>query len=79
MLQQFQNLHRYACDMWQIAGVGSSMFPRHYRDHYFRSHTGINRHGILPIGPHVDFNVPHGREEQFADEAVLEPPAKRVA
>lgn len=58
--------NRYACDVWQTDGVSASMHQDHCRNHYFRSHSEINRHAVVPIGPIVDFNAAHGREEQFA-------------
>jgi len=58
--------YRYACDVWQTDGVSGSMHQDHCRNHYFRSHSEINRHAVVPIGPIVDFNAAHGREEQFA-------------
>ncbi|NKJ03972.1 glutathionyl-hydroquinone reductase [Rhizobium sp. SG741] len=34
----------------------------HIKNHYYRSHKTINPTGIVPIGPDLDFDRPHGRE-----------------
>jgi putative glutathione S-transferase len=33
----------------------------HIKAHYYRSHPTINPTGVVPLGPAVDFSVPHGR------------------
>jgi putative glutathione S-transferase len=34
----------------------------HIQHHYYQSHTTINPTGIVPKGPHLDFERPHDRE-----------------
>ena len=36
-----------------------------YKAHYYGSHRNVNPTGIIPIGPELDFTVPHGRAEAF--------------
>jgi putative glutathione S-transferase len=33
----------------------------HIKRHYFESHRHINPFGIVPDGPEIDFDLPHGR------------------
>jgi putative glutathione S-transferase len=33
----------------------------HIKRHYFESHLHINPFGIVPEGPELDFDTPHGR------------------
>jgi len=33
----------------------------HIKLHYYGSHRGINPTGIVPKGPDLDFQAPHGR------------------
>jgi putative glutathione S-transferase len=33
----------------------------HIKRHYFESHLHINPFGIVPEGPELDFESPHGR------------------
>lgn len=34
----------------------------HIKRHYFESHESINPYRIVPLGPKVDYSLPHGRE-----------------
>ncbi len=34
--------------------------------HYQESHLQINPHGIVAIGPDIDFNAPHNRDTKFS-------------
>jgi len=33
----------------------------HIKGHYYQSHTTINPTGVVPLGPEIDFDMPHGR------------------
>jgi putative glutathione S-transferase len=35
---------------------------QHIRRHYYESHRTLNPSGIVPAGPLLDFDQPHGRE-----------------
>jgi putative glutathione S-transferase len=35
----------------------------HIKRHYYCTHGAINPTGIVPIGPDVDFMLPHDREQ----------------
>jgi putative glutathione S-transferase len=35
----------------------------HIKEHYYRSHSSINPTGIVPVGPVLDLNRPHRREQ----------------
>lgn len=34
----------------------------HIKHHYFESHLSINPHQIVPVGPSIDYESPHGRD-----------------
>jgi putative glutathione S-transferase len=34
----------------------------HIKRHYYLSHEQLDPSGIVPIGPLLDFEAPHGRE-----------------
>lgn len=61
-LVEFPNLWAYARDIYSQPGVAETVKPRHYIRHYHYSHDMINPHRILPIGPVLDWDAPHGRE-----------------
>lgn len=50
----------------EISSQPGAVFPAqagHYtfKRHYYTSHRDINSNAIAPVGPTIDFDVPHGR------------------
>lgn len=58
----YPNLHGYLCDLYQQPGIADTVDLDHIKSHYYGTHTAINPTGIVPLGPIVDFDAPHGRE-----------------
>jgi len=58
----YANLSAYLRDLYQVAGVAETVNLAHIKNHYYRSHRTINPTGIVPIGPELDLDRPHGRE-----------------
>jgi len=55
-------LWAYLRDLYQTPGFGDvTNFP-HIKHHYYRVHTDLNPSGIVPRGPELDWQAPHGRE-----------------
>ena len=61
-LVDYPNLWAYTRELYQVPGVSDTVHLGHIKDHYYRSHGTINPTGIVPAGPIVDFNQPHGRD-----------------
>ena len=61
-IADYANLSAYLRDLYQVAGVVETVNLAHIKNHYYRSHRTINPTGIVPIGPDLDFDRPHGRE-----------------
>ena len=61
-LQDFSNLWAYTRDLYQWPGIAQTCNFEHAKRHYLQSHESINPHRIVPAGPTIDFNEPHGRE-----------------
>ena len=57
----YPNIWAYTRELYQVPGVAETVNFRHIVDHYHRSHTSINPHGIVPINPVLDYAEPHGR------------------
>jgi putative glutathione S-transferase len=55
-------LHAYLCDLYQQPGIAETVNLTHIKRHYYATHLDINPTGIVPVGPELDFTVPHGRE-----------------
>jgi putative glutathione S-transferase len=61
-LVDYPNLFAYTRDLYQVEGVKETVQFDHIKRHYYQSHTSINPTGIVPVGPEIDFDAPHGRE-----------------
>jgi len=54
----YPNLWRFTRRIYQLEGVAQTVHFDHIRAHYFRSHPTINPHGIIPVGPTIDWWSP---------------------
>lgn len=61
-IKDYQNLSAYTRELYQWPGVAKTVNVRHIKHHYYRSHGTINPTGVVPAGPLLDFDRPHGRE-----------------
>jgi putative glutathione S-transferase len=60
-LRDCPNLWAYARELYQVPGVAKTVDFRHIKEHYYRSQKEVNPSQVVPVGPVVDFNEPHGR------------------
>jgi glutathionyl-hydroquinone reductase len=58
----YPNLSAYARDLYQNPGIRETVDFGHIKRHYYQSHTTINPTGIVPVGPKIDFALPHSRD-----------------
>lgn len=59
----YPNLQGYLLDLYQQPGIAETVNLDHIKRHYYYTHDDINPTRIVPIGPILDFNAPHGREK----------------
>ena len=57
----YPNLWGYTCDLYQQPGIAETVDIPYIQAHYYGSHESINPHRILPVGPDIDYSVPHDR------------------
>ena len=60
-LRDYPNLWAYARELHQVPGVAATVDFGHIKEHYYRSQKEVNPSRVVPVGPSVDFNEPHGR------------------
>ncbi len=60
-LSDYPNLWAYTREMFQWPGIRETVNFEHIKRHYYESHESINPTRIVPIGPSLDFEKPHGR------------------
>jgi putative glutathione S-transferase len=58
----FPNLWSFTRELYQIPGVADTVNMDHIKKHYYASHPTVNPSGVIPAGPQIDFDEPHGRE-----------------
>jgi putative glutathione S-transferase len=58
----YPNLQGYLLDLYQQPGIAETVNFDHIKRHYYVTHDDINPTGIVPIGPALDLERPHGRD-----------------
>lgn len=61
-IQDFPALSAYLRDLYQEPGVADTVDIGQIKRHYYVSQRTINPTQIVPVGPALDFDAPHGRE-----------------
>jgi putative glutathione S-transferase len=62
----YENLWGFLRDVYQTPGVADTCRLDHIKQHYYRSHAHINPTRIVPRGPILDLDAPHGRDRRYA-------------
>lgn len=62
-LREYRHLWGYTRELYQIPGVADTVRFDQIKRHYYMSHPTINPTRIVPAGPKLDFNAPHGRDK----------------
>jgi putative glutathione S-transferase len=61
-IADYPNLWGFTREIYQLPGVKDTVRMDHIKNHYYGSHLMVNPTGIVPKGPEIDFEAPHGRE-----------------
>lgn len=61
-IEDYPHIAGYMRELYQWPGVAETVNMIHIKEHYYRSHDTINPTGIVPAGPVLDFDRPHGRK-----------------
>jgi putative glutathione S-transferase len=57
----YPNLWAYTRDLYQQPGIADTVAIDQIKRHYYTTHDMLNPSRIIPLGPEVDFEEPHGR------------------
>jgi putative glutathione S-transferase len=60
-IYEFPNLSNYLRDLYQVPGVAETVSIEQIKRHYYGSQRQVNPTGIVPVGPQLEFAVPHDR------------------
>ncbi len=61
-LVDYPHLWAYTRELYQRPGIAETVRLDHIKHHYYTSHPRLNPKGIVPKGPAIDFDEPHGRD-----------------
>ncbi|WP_127168326.1 glutathione S-transferase family protein [Xanthomonas sp. BRIP62415] len=60
-IADYPQLSGYLRELYQMPGIAETVNFQHIKHHYYQSHDMINPTGIVPLGPLLDLQAPHGR------------------
>ena len=60
-IADYSNLLGYVRDLYQQPGISNTVNLSHIKQHYYGSHETINPTRIVPLGPTIDYSLPHNR------------------
>ncbi|MFW5824550.1 MAG: glutathione S-transferase family protein [Marinobacter sp.] len=66
-IEDFPALSGYLKDLYQVPGVAGTVDISQIKRHYYVSQRTVNPTGIVPVGPELNWNGPHGRDRLTAD------------
>jgi putative glutathione S-transferase len=58
----YPNLWGFVRDVYQMPGIADTVHIDFVKRHYYGSHANLNPARIVPIGPDLNYETPHGRE-----------------
>jgi len=61
-LIDYPKLWAYTRDLFQRPGFGDTTDFDHIKRHYYMTHEQLNPSRIVPLGPQLDWSLPHGRD-----------------
>ncbi|MBB4661580.1 glutathione S-transferase family protein [Conexibacter arvalis] len=61
-IDDYPNLSGYLRDLYQQPGIAETVDFDHIKRHYYMTHPQLNPTRIVPKGPQLDLDAPHGRE-----------------
>jgi putative glutathione S-transferase len=61
-IADYPNLSGYLRDLYQVPGIAETVDMDQIKRHYYGTHPSINPNGIVPAGPVLALDAPHGRE-----------------
>ena len=61
-IADYPNLGPYLRDLYQHPGIAETVRLDEIKRHYYTTHLGLNPLGLIPAGPALDWDAPHGRE-----------------
>ena len=64
-LREYPNVWGFTLELAQMPAVRPTIDVPQIKFHYFHSHSRLNPRGVVPKGPDIDWELPHGRDRQY--------------
>jgi len=64
-LIDYPSTWHYMLELSQMPAIRPTISLFHIKQHYYTSHVSVNPTRIVPKGPLVDLDAPHGRDSKF--------------
>jgi putative glutathione S-transferase len=61
-IADYPNLSGYLRELYQMPGIAETVNLEHIKKHYYMSHDTINPTAVVPAGPELNWDEPHGRD-----------------
>lgn len=61
--KDYPNIYGFVREICQMDGIKETVNLYEIKKHYYASHLMINPTGIIPLGPDIDYEIPHGRDK----------------
>jgi len=65
---EYPNMWNFVKELYQIPEIKETVNFEHIKNHYYGSHESINPFRIVPLGPEINFDAPHDRNEKFSQK-----------
>lgn len=63
-LREMPNLWGYTRELYQMPALKDTVNMEDIKKHYYGSHTNINPTRVVPVGPVINYDEPHGRDKR---------------
>ena len=64
-IEDYENISNYLRQLYQVAGIKETVDQAHIKRHYYFSHTMINPTQVVPLGPNIDYERAHNRDNKY--------------
>lgn len=61
-IADYPNISAYLRELYQMPGIAATVNLKHIKKHYYMSHDTINPTAVVPSGPELNLDEPHGRD-----------------
>lgn len=62
-IADYPNLSNYLKELYQMPGIAETVDIDYIKAHYYGSHETVNPTRIIPVGPELDLDQPHNRDQ----------------